>query len=230
MRLLTSIFLIIFFMSCVGQISSYFIPKEFEYPDDSIGNGKTFIYRDIVNKQNAYLDIRLFNIGTKKLRSFVQHNPNLIRDSEIICDGKRVEFYYQLSTVDPKMSKGEDIVDKIINDGGKFGRHISSRTFHDNVIILKISVEENVIKDTSILWMGNYLGCIETQKEGKIEIRSSKYPTLNFDGNLLSKCYYAKRIGIIRYSMAYKDRKKENHYIMWDLSSIEDIDIDKIHN
>jgi hypothetical protein len=210
-------------MSCGRQKSSYFIPKEFEYPDDSIGNGKTFIYLDTLNKQNTYLDIRMFSVGAKKVRSIVQYNPVSFKDSDIISDGKRIEIYSQLSKVDQKMYKGEDIVDKIVNDGENSLMHITSRTYHNNIIIAKISFQESVIKDTTILWMGNYLPCIETKKEGKVEGRSRKYSTLNFDDTILSICYYAKRIGLIRYSIAFKDRKQENHYMMRILSSIEDI-------
>jgi hypothetical protein len=214
-----------FLTSCSQQKSNYFIPKEFEYPDDSIADGKTFVYRDSINNKYKYEDLRLLNNGSKKLRSILSYTNEYKTDSQIYFNGNLIESYNQLSTVEPKMYKGEIIGDIIINKSGVKEKH-DLQLYRNNVVSLKRYLIETYVKDTSILWMGNYLNCYMTKGEARLE-RSSSYASLNYDQKAVIYFFLAKQIGLIKYSIEYTDNKKEFHNIVWTLSAIENISNNK---
>lgn len=221
MRPLVFALLFLFLTGCSGQKMPRFIPKAFEYPDDSIGEGKTFTFHDSVHNENTYLELRSFMIGNDTVQSHFRYNDTAVVDSELINHGQLMETYRALSSLYPRMYKGEDIVDVTINDGTKLGSNKMSTTYHNDTVTETISWESQFIKDTSIIWKGQLLPCLVVQSNGKLKVRSKKYAPLNFTSKGLLYDYYAKSIGVIKYVLTYKDRKNNYHYLSWNLTSIE---------
>jgi hypothetical protein len=221
MRQLFCALLFTFLTGCSGQKTPRFIPKAFEYPDDSIGQGKTFIYHDSVHNQDTYLELRSIVRGSDTVQSCFRYNDTAVLDSQIINHGKLIETYRALSSLYPRMYKGEDIVDVTTDDGTKLGRNKNSMTYHNDTVTETISWEGQFIKDTSIIWKGQLLPCLVIQSNGKLEVRSKKYAPLNFTSKGLLYGYYAKNIGLIKYVLTFKDRKNNDHYLPWNLTSIE---------
>jgi hypothetical protein len=210
-----------FFTGCSGQKMPFFIPKAFEYPDHSIGEGKTFIYYDSVHNKNNYFELRTFIKGGDTVCSNLQYNDTAKVDSQIINHGKLIEIYHQLSTLNSRMYKGEDIVDMTISDGTRLGKNKQSYTFrNDDTLTVKISSESQFFKDTSILWKGALLPCLVVQTNGNIELRSKKFAGLNRSSTVLVYSYYALKIGEIKYTVAFRDRNNNDYCFQWNLTSI----------
>ena len=221
MRQLFCALLFTFLTSCSGQKTPRFIPKAFEYPDDSIGQGKTFIYHDSLHNQDTYLELRSIVRGSDTVQSYFRYNDTAVLDSQIINQGRLMETYRALSSLYPRMYKGEDIVDVTTDDGTKLGRNKKSTTYHNDTVTETISWESQFIKDTSIIWKGQLLPCLVIQSNGKLEVRSKKYTPLNFTSRGLLYDYYAKNIGVIKYLLTFKDKKNIDYYLPWSLTSIE---------
>jgi hypothetical protein len=223
MKLLLLIILIIFFQSCHRQKLGAFIPKEFYYPDDSIGSGKTFTYHDSANNKYKYTDLKLIYSENKKLIVFVSYDSILTRDSVIELNHKVIDWYKQLGAYDSTLVKAEGLVDMTIDDNSRLGKNKISIFFQNDIISEKISTEKIFVKDTSMIWNGKYFDCLIMESNGKFEIRSHKYPSLNYNLNAIHYSYFAKGIGQIEMSDKYRDRKGKNHFDEWYLSSIKDI-------
>lgn len=208
-------------MSCSGQKSPRFIPEAFEYPDDSIGQGKTFIYHDSLHNQDTYVELRSIVRERDTVQSYFRYNDTDVIDSQIVNHGKLMEAFRTISTLHHQLYKGEDIVDVTTDDGTKLGRHNESMTFHNDTVTATQSFESHFVKDTSILWSGRWLPCLVVQTNGKMEIRSKKYRLLNYTSRALLYAYYAKNIGVVKYVVTFKDRKNKDYYLPWTLTSIE---------
>ena len=120
-----------------------------------------------------------------------------------------METYRALSSLYPRMYKGEDIVDMTTDDGAKLGRNKKSTTYHNDTVTETIS------------WEGQLLPCLVIRSNGKLEVRSKKYAPLNFTSKGLLYDYYAKNIGVIKYLLTFKDKKNIDYYLPWSLTSIE---------
>lgn len=221
MRLLLCTLLYMFFTGCSRQKMHFLVPEAFQYPDDSIGEGKTFFYHDSVHNQNTYMQLRTYITGSDTIQSYFRYNDTAIIDSQIMSHGKLIETYRQLSTLNPRMYKGEDIVDITTGDGTKTGKNKRSYTYKNDTLKMEISSEYQFFKDTSILWKGVLLPCLAFQTVGHIELRSKKFAGLNHSTRVFFYGYYAPKLGEIKYTLAFKDRKNNDHYVQWNLISIE---------
>jgi hypothetical protein len=220
MRLLIIIISISLLSNCAKKSNDFFLPKEYTYPIDSIGEGKTFIYKNDKTGEQTYEDYKVIESGGQKSLSVLSYHENGKSDSAIMKDGRRVEEYNFFFSGNPPMIKGKIIQDTVIKDGGKFGKYISVITYNSDSLIRIVSSTETYIKDTSILWNGISLPSLLMQGEGTINITStdtsvSLYSTSNF--------YYAKGIGLIRYTIAFKDHLGNDNYSVWELDAINKI-------
>jgi hypothetical protein len=213
--------LFFYLTGCSEQKTSYFIPKEYWYPDDSIGAGKTFVYRNGLSNQEYYVNLTLSNIDGRKFKSFLSYNSKFKIDSNVFHNGELVGTYYQLSTSAPQMYKGDIIENKIINNDNKLGKQITCRICQTNELTQRVSSESTYLKDTTVIWEENYLPCIVLLQHKKLEVKSSIYQSYirNFD-----YCdYFAKGLGLIKYTVAFKDNKGIEQNAIYNLTSIHDI-------
>jgi len=224
-----------------NQRSSYFIPKEFEFPDDSIGNGKTFFYKneaylneDDWNTENAstmyvenmytFKNLQLINIDGEKYRQVKEYDHSLtsITDSIIILDGKALAVFNFFMSGDGKAIAGEKIQDTVIEDENKLGKHLVKRIYHGEKLTHIVSSEEKFLKDTIITWKKNKLPCLVTRTTGLVKVQTNADTSFNYTFKVFSNTYYAKGIGEIKYSIDFIDHTGKDNYAMWDLISIYD--------
>jgi hypothetical protein len=221
MRILTFALLLMILTCCSSRKLPRFIPVDFEYPDDSIGEGKTFVYHDSVHNQNTFLQLRYIRKGSDTLLSYFHYTDTAKLDSQLLRHGQLVKTFRQLSTLNPRVYKGEDILDVIIDDGTKLGRKKTSWTYNNDTLKAVFTFESQFIKDTSILWKDQLLPCLVIQSNATLEMSSKLYSGLNRSSKGLIYYYYAKNIGVIRNTLASKDSKNIDHYWIWTLASIE---------
>jgi len=222
MRLLFCALLFTFLTSCSGQNNPYFIPKSFEYPDDSIGGGKTFIYHDSVHNKDTYVALRSFVRGGDTVLSYVRYNDKSVIDSQIVSHGIKIESYYQFSWYHPFLYKAEDLIDVTTIDGAKLSKNKTSATYHNDTLALTISSQSQFLKDTSMLWTGQMVPCLVTVSTEKMKGRSKIIGSLNFTSTGVLLGYYAKGLGVIKYILTFRDRKNDYQYQVWNLTTIED--------
>jgi hypothetical protein len=213
--------------NCSKQSRFRFIPRDFEYPFSAIGDGKTFVYHDSTNNQDAYMDLRSFIRGNDTVNSYLDYTSTFKKDSELVVNDKLIESYYPLSTLYPKMYKGEDLVDQSFKDETGLKRNTKSRTYHSDTLKVKSLSESRFEKDTSIIWEGLVRPCMVIRTDATVEVGSSMYAGLNFTSTSLIFKYYAKNIGVIRNTIAFKDKKGVDHFMKWDLVAIDDISKNK---
>jgi len=221
MKFIIIIFSLFLFINSTQKKSEYFIPQDFEFPDDSIGMGKTFSYHDSLNNDDYYEDLRLIQNETKKLKSTVYYSKDAKTDSTIYYNGNISESYMNLSTIQP-MCKGYNIDELIINKNGGKEKHIK-QVFNNNIVQLTKSSIRRITNDTSIFWMGNYHKCLVIKAEQRVERVSPIFPSLNYDQEATVCFFYAKEFGVIKFIIHYTDGKNEVHHSIWLLSGIHDL-------
>ena len=216
------ILLLSLFASCSGHKMSRFIPKDFEYPIDSIGGGKTFVYHDSVHNEDAYVALQSFVMGGDTVYSYTRYNATRTLDSQIIKNDRLIETYYALSSLYPTLYKGEAIVDETTSDGTKLGTNNISYTYRNDTITASLVSESHFLKDTVVLWKGKLLPCLVIQSNRVSQVHSEKYARLNYMSKTLFVGYIAKNLGGIKFTLSVTDRTNTEHYSVWDLVAIED--------
>ncbi len=219
MRPSVFVLLLPLFAGCSGQKLPRFIPKAFEYPIDSIGGGKTFVYRDSVHNKNTYFTERSFVQGGDTVESRVRYNDSSVIDSQIVSHGQTIESYYQFAWHHPILYKAEGLIHVTTIDGSKLGRNKTSATYHNDTLILTISSESHFLKDTLMAWGGQSLPCLVTVSNGKMEGRSKIIKSLNFTSTAVLRGYYAKNLGVIKYTLTFRNRKNVDQYQVWDVGT-----------
>lgn len=204
MRYITLFSLIPLLFGCNSSNKKSFIPKEFDYPDDSLLKGKTFIYQDIQTGEKTYTYYRIqYNLQNKWFLS-VQYTNDKVYDSTFYLNDKMVETYsspYQNGS----LIKCEIIQDTLLQNGTKFGQSsITTVLKQDSSSVISLLVSE-YLKDTTITWHSQVIPCVVTTQSCKDEYRNSKDSTTDI---LLysQKGYYGKGIGLIRYTVYFHDR------------------------
>jgi hypothetical protein len=222
MRLSASIWLFIVAVSCTEKKSRRFIPEAFEYPVDSIGEGKTFIFHDSVQNADTYVALNSFMRGGDTVQTFTRYNATTILDSQVFNRGQLVETYYPLSSLHPRLYKGEAIADEVTSDGTKPGVSEKSYTYRNDTVTVTLSSKTRFLKDTSVLWQGHELPCLVIQSNRIVDAQSKSYKGLNYTVKTQYVGYLAKNLGVIKYVLSFRDRQNNDHYMVWDLVAIED--------
>ena len=60
-KLLAFLFLFFIINACSNKVDTKFIPKEFDYSDDKIGYGKTFIYKNFNTSEETFKELGIDN-------------------------------------------------------------------------------------------------------------------------------------------------------------------------
>jgi hypothetical protein len=202
MRYVAFILLVLSVNACSRKISGAFIPKEYRYSEDRIGNGKLFVYRNSSNNQKENLSLKKITVNRQKYLVVKQFADGFTSDSLIIVNGKIIEEYLFFTNDDrQKVNKFKTTKDVIIRDGSKLGRNVIKRKFQDNETYTQMDIEERFLKDTSLMWQGKKLKCIVITLNSKIKIYKPGMNAQTFlsEGGQL---YYAEGIGLIMWSVA----------------------------
>jgi hypothetical protein len=217
-------------LGCRNTRQGNFIPKEFLYPEDSIGEGKTFVFYDSLHNRYTYADVTWIYSNNKKMKSLLRYSYNFKLDSVLEFEGRIFEMYYQLSVYSPKMYKADHFRYTIFNNKSKIGKLKSSVIFRSDTMSMKMFSKTAFLKDTSILWNGSYVPCLVTRTEGKFKDASGKYHTIKGTQKTTLYNYYAKGIGRIKYTLISTYNKQQYQNSTWELISIDKLNKEKASN
>jgi len=90
MKFMASLFLVFIIHSCSTDLPR-FIPEDFDYPNNKIGAGKTYVYRNRDSSQYHFNDIKIIN--DQGYRSIRNYGDDSIGDSIITYNGRTIEVY-----------------------------------------------------------------------------------------------------------------------------------------
>jgi len=217
MKFMASLFLVFIIHSCSTDLPR-FIPEDFDYPNNKIGAGKTYVYRNRDSSQYHFNDIKIIN--DQGYRSIRNYGDDSIGDSIITYNGRTIEVYNFFLSRDRKGIKGEKLQDIILSNNDKLGKHLTEWSYRAPKILCRTRLEEEYVKDTTINWQSHPLECLVTRATGILRYRLSNS---NYQTTYAFKYYYAKGIGVIRYSNEFTDHYGKYHSNTWDLVSIKAI-------
>jgi hypothetical protein len=207
--------IILFFIGCNKVKKDSFIPKEYEYPDDSLLNGKTFTYQDLPNGQKYSDDCSIQYISNDKWYFDITHNDKKIYDSTIYLNDKRF-VSYSSPYLEGRLLKDSIIQDTILPNGTKYGKSITSFIDKKNdSTSLNVSYTLEYLKDTDIIWNNASIHCIVIKDSSKYRYNEGKASTIYLD---YKEEYYGKKMGIIKVFDYFNNRlivselKEIKHY------------------
>jgi hypothetical protein len=223
MRILLS--LLIFapiLIRCSAQKPANFIPKEFEYPDDTIGAGKTFIYEDSLTKRQHYENLQILDSNGKKLKITKSYDSSSVSDSVRYLDDKLVEHYNFFLNKGGNPIKAENLQDTVTNNEHRLGVHSSQIRYRTDALIYTATTKEEFLKDTTITWQGKQLPSLVTSGNSRVEIKVKADTTVSEVMEVHLRFYYARNVGLIRYSIQFTDHTGKDSYGLWKLEKIDD--------
>lgn len=222
MRLIAFLFLFFVSNGCSNKVDTSFIPKEFDYSDDKIGSGKTFVYKNALTGQESFKDIKIIHQKDKSYRTVKSYDSHSVSDSAIISNGQTIELHNFFMSADDKIIKGEKLQDTIISGNEKLGTHFTKWIYQTPQLLYTTSSEEKFIKDTSISWQGHQLACLVTQARGNVSLQQINDASANHQTVIISRLYFAEGIGLIKYSIEFTDRNGKYNNNSWDLITIKE--------
>ena len=211
---------ILFFSKCSDTKTAYFIPEEYQYPDNKIGNGKIFIYQDSLTKEFVSKSIKLINMDGRTYRIYKQYDSTSTTDSAIIFNGKMVEDYNFI--IGGRATKADIMEDTIINNGFKLGQRVYKCVYNTPPTFTTQNSEETFLKDTSINWKGKSTKCLLTNESVLLEVHLISDTTEKQVLHATLTNYYAEGYGMIKYSLHMIDHTGKTSYSVWSLDSIGD--------
>ena len=218
MRPLLLFISICFFDSCISQRNSQtYIPKQYQYPEDSILNGRTFVYQNIRTSEENYTDFRLKTVGNKKYLISVQYLPNKTEDSVITLNDKTEEIY-SFSFGDGKPLKGLVVQDTIINNETKLGKRIKRTIFKANDYTSDNVSELEYLKDTTFTWQERKIDCIVLKVTSTTQLISYSSDSSRQALASYHNLYYGRNIGLLKYTTSFN-----NEHYEFVLKKIKDI-------
>ena len=204
--------------SCHSQRNDKtFIPKEYQYPVDSILNGKTFVYQKQGTSEKNYTDFKLKTIGDNKYLISVQYLADKTEDSVLTLNDKTKEIY-SFSFNDGKLLKGVVTQDTVINDGAKLGKRIKRTIFKADDYTSDNTSELEYLKDTTYTWKSKKIDCTVVKAISTTQLISNSSDSSRQALTSYHYLYFGKNIGLVEYITSFKDE----HYV-FELIAINDI-------
>jgi hypothetical protein len=211
------------FIKCSAQKPTDFIPKEFRYPDDKIGAGITFIYQDSLTAQRTFENFQIVNRDGKRFKATIKYDSNSVNDSVLYLNGRVVEHYNFFLNKGGNPIKAENLQDTVTNNGHKLGVHSSQIRYRTDALIYTATTKEEYLKDTTINWQGKQLPSLVTSGNSRVEIKVIADTTVSQVMEVHLRFYYAKDVGLIRYSIQFTDHTGKDNYGLWKLERIDDM-------
>lgn len=215
------ILLCFLFIGCNKSIQNvHFIPIEYQYPIERIGNGKSFFYQRVGPvHENAVMNLKLIKTSRIPYLLCSNYSNNLKIDStKSTIDGKLLESYNfnLLYKIDLDLIKGQVVENKIIDDGSKYGNRVYSCLYKGRDRRIKIKENEKYLYDTIIDNNGLLLKCFVTEMKTTIiyETENEKIA----EEIVKKKSYFGKNLGLFCYKIEGKDDSS-----MWLQMGISDI-------
>jgi hypothetical protein len=206
------------------------VPTEFKYPEDSIGAGKRFVFSNSRNRQYLYVDLKWVYHDKKNLKCLCRYNANFKLDSVLELNGQLYEIYYQLSVLNPKMIRGTRTYFSVSSNSIRVFEEKSSVIFKNDTMSMEMSSKSRYLKDTSILWNGNFIPCIIIKTTGLFKDKSKTNPKLRGIQRTTLYSYYAKGVGRIKYTISSTYNRKPEKPLIYELQSIGNIEVERVSN
>ena len=222
MKITPFLLLLLFVSGCDDHIN-YFIPDGFQYPDNKIEKGKTFVYQNNSTQERTFKDLRTLDMDGQHFQTLKSYDSNSVSDSVKLLNGKSFETFNFFMNKGRNPIKAENLKDTILNNGQKLGIHLTERKYQTEQIQYLTTSQEQYLKDTTIIWENSKLLCLVTQANAKIEIKVKADTSINHLTKVVSNFYYAKDIGLIKYSIQFTDQNGKDNYGLWELKSIKNI-------
>jgi hypothetical protein len=223
MRISLSLFVFAaIFIKCSAQKPIDFIPKEFRYSDDKIGGGKTFIYQDSLTAQRTFEKFQFVNRDGKRFKAIIKYDSSSVSDSVLYLDGRVVEHYNFFLNKGGNPIKAENFQDIVTNNGHRLGVHSSQIKYGTDALIYTATTKEEFLKDTTITWQEKRLPSLVTSGNSRVEIKVKADPTVSQMMEVHLRFYYAKGVGLIRYSIQFTDHTGKDNYGLWKLERIDE--------
>lgn len=223
MRIALFFFVLAICTKCSSQRFNDFIPKEFHYPSDKIGAGKTFVYQDSLSNKLRFEDLRILNTNGRQFNITKSYDSISISDSIKYLNGKVVERYNYFLNVGGNPIRAEILQDTILYNARRSGIHLSQIRYSTHKLIYTMASKEEVLKDTVMTWQGNQVSCLATIGYSNVEIKAEADTSVRQSITVRLKFYYAKNIGLIQYSVQFTDQYGKDNFGLWKLRSIDDI-------
>jgi len=218
------LFVALFLNKCSDKKSNYFIPEEFQYPENKIEKGKTFIYQNALRKKITFRSIKLLNINERKYFISKEFDSTSTTDSAIFFKGKILEDYNFVLNGGHGATKASIAEDTVINNGSKLGKHVTEYIFNTPTTSMIVNVEDIFVKDTSCIWQGKTLDCLEIQSLAKVQFNSLTDTLSKYFLNASNLMYYAKGVGLIKYIIQFRNHNGIDEYGDWELKEIKNVE------
>ena len=183
--------------SWTSKHTSSFIPSEYMFPDEEIGNGKTFIYVDSSNSEEHSQDHYFGYNNGQKCRIVRAYSSTGTNDSTIYINHKLVESYSRFFYRD-ELTRAAILQDTIVQNGKRLGKNILIVKFESESRLLTIRTQSEFLKDTIFNWKGRMLPtiAIQTTYNSTMHWKSEKEVDTSFKIEIIT--YEAKRTGTVR--------------------------------
>jgi hypothetical protein len=213
-------FLFAFIQCKTSRFSNDIVPYEFQFPDDSIGNGKKFIFHKNGSVETSSSELHLINENKLSFRTVKNKESGVAIDSSKFDNGKIVEMYTFYMSGDGSPTKAIIQNDTLIKNGSKYGIRHTSFKFDTEYNTYTSKNEQYYVKDTSIYSMGKEVPCIVILSKTNLEMRPKEGVDANrpYKYSSYGYLYYGKGIGLIRNTQQFKDRCDS-----WDLIKIKNV-------
>ena len=201
---------ILFFvlLSCTKKEKENFIPTEYLYPIENIGNGKQFNYYRVgsLHEKNSVVNLSIINNSKEQFLVKSEYCNGIKTDSiKTTLKGELLEIYNfnLLYKTQHEILKGKIIENKIIDDGSELGKRISKILYNGKYREVLVDQEEKFLYDTIINIDGLEHKALVT--ETKIKTLYKKNGIEYGNETLNKKSYYVKGFGLYSYGIESKD-------------------------
>lgn len=180
-----------------------FYPEGYEYPNSNLGNGKTFVYKNVSDSADlTFVDYKMVNENGKNYLITRQYNQASTFDSsKFTMDMGLIESYIFFK--DPLIKfKGTILQNEVVDNGSRLGvskAYIEYTAYNYPDYMITLRGEEWFLKDTVVNWSGQKLECLKTIQTTQLELEGKKDPLSHYNNYRVSVGYFAKGIGLVRY-------------------------------
>lgn len=183
-----------------------FIPKEYQFPEDSLVKGKTFIYEEAGTNEKSLTDMKMDIIGDKRYLISRQYSSDNLFDSVITVEDKIKEIY-SFSFDDGKPLKGLMAQDTIVKNGSKLGVRTKRTIFKANDYTSDNISKLEYLKDTVFTWQNKKVGCIVMRATSTTQLISNADSSASQELTSYHNLYFGKNIGLLKYTTSFKDQQ-----------------------
>lgn len=181
-----------------------FIPKEYQFPEDSLLTGKTFVYGKEGTNDKSFTDLKVNVIGSKRYLVSRQYSSDKVFDSSLAVNDKTKEIY-SFSFDDGKPLKGLIVQDTILKNGTKLGLRTKRTVFKASDFVSDNISKLEYLKDTLFTWKNKKIDCIVMRATSTTQLISSSDSSARQELTSYHNLYYGKNLGLLKYTTSFKD-------------------------